>query len=99
MSDDVTVPSSFDGNVRLFPLPNVVLFPHVLLPLHIFEPHYRQMTADALASDRLLAMVLLKQGEEAEHSTGRRSIQWPALARSLPNSVLRTDATTFSCGA
>jgi Lon protease-like protein len=68
MSDDVTVPNSFDGNVRLFPLPNVVLFPHVLLPLHIFEPRYRQMTADALATDRLITMVLLKQGAEPEHS-------------------------------
>ena len=34
----------FSGLCRLFPLPNVVLFPHVILPLHIFEPRYRQMT-------------------------------------------------------
>ena len=33
----------------LFPLPNVVLFPNVFLPLHIFEPRYREMVADALA--------------------------------------------------
>ena len=44
----------------LFPLPNVVLFPNVFLPLHIFEPRYREMIADALASDRLIGMVLLK---------------------------------------
>jgi Lon protease-like protein len=45
---------------RLFPLPDVVLFPHALLPLHIFEPRYRQMTADALASDRLVTMVQIR---------------------------------------
>jgi Lon protease-like protein len=46
----------------LFPLPNVVLFPNVFLPLHIFEPRYREMVADALASDRMIGMVLLKPG-------------------------------------
>ena len=34
--------------LSLFPLPNVVLFPGVFLPLHIFEPRYREMVADAL---------------------------------------------------
>ena len=29
----------------LFPLPNVVLFPNVFLPLHVFEPRYREMAA------------------------------------------------------
>ena len=48
----------------LFPLPNVVLFPNVFLPLHIFEPRYREMTADAIASDRMIGMVLLRPGWE-----------------------------------
>ena len=51
----------------LFPLPNVVLFPGVFLPLHVFEPRYREMVADALASDRLIGMVLLKPGWEHEY--------------------------------
>src|SRR5690242_21263889 len=63
MSLDDAIPNSFDGSVRLFPLPNVVLFPRVMLPLHIFEPRYRQMTADALSSDRLIAMVLLRSAD------------------------------------
>jgi Lon protease-like protein len=46
--------------VPLFPLPNVVLFPHVDLPLHVFEPRYREMVRDAMAGDRLIAMVLLR---------------------------------------
>src|SRR5262245_54889837 len=49
--------SGFAHRCRLFPLPDLVLFPHALLPLHIFEPRYRQMTEDALASDLLVTMV------------------------------------------
>jgi uncharacterized protein len=48
---------NFANECRLFPLPNLVLFPHALLPLHIFEPRYRQLTEDALATDRLVTMV------------------------------------------
>jgi len=51
----------------LFPLPNVVLFPNVFLPLHIFEPRYREMVADALTSDRLIGMVLLRPGWERDY--------------------------------
>jgi Lon protease-like protein len=51
----------------LFPLPNVVLFPGVSLPLHIFEPRYREMVADALAADRLIGMVLLRPGWNTDY--------------------------------
>ena len=51
--------------IPLFPLPNVVLFPNVFLPLHIFEPRYRTMIADALEGDRIIGMVLLRPGYEA----------------------------------
>jgi Lon protease-like protein len=51
----------------IFPLPTVVLFPNVFLPLHIFEPRYRQMVADALAGDRIIGMVLLEPGYENEY--------------------------------
>lgn len=51
----------------LFPLPNVVLFPNVFLPLHIFEPRYRAMLADALAGDRIIGMSLLQPGFEADY--------------------------------
>lgn len=50
--------------VPLFPLPNVVLFPHAVLPLHIFEERYKAMTADALRGDRRIAMALLRPGWE-----------------------------------
>lgn len=53
--------------IPIFPLPNVVLFPHVFLPLHIFEPRYRAMVADALEGDRLIGMVLLRPGWEGRY--------------------------------
>jgi Lon protease-like protein len=53
--------------VPLFPLPNVVLFPDVPLPLHVFEPRYRAMVEDALGSHRTIGMALLKPGYEAEY--------------------------------
>lgn len=56
--------AAFQGTAPLFPLPGTVLFPHILLPLHIFEPRYRQMTADLLKGNRLLAMAQLKPSNE-----------------------------------
>ncbi|MEA3030878.1 MAG: uncharacterized protein QOJ53_1185 [Sphingomonadales bacterium] len=50
--------------VPVFPLAGALLFPRAQLPLHIFEPRYRAMIRDALASDRLVAMVQPKDGEE-----------------------------------
>lgn len=47
----------------IFPLPNLVLFPHTRVPLHVFEPRYRQMTADALDQSRIIGMVLIREGD------------------------------------
>jgi len=55
------------ARLPLFPLPNVVLFPGVFLPLHIFEPRYRLMLEEALRTDRMIGMVLLKPGYEADY--------------------------------
>jgi len=70
MSEAFSPLAGFNGMVRLFPLPNLVFFPQVMQPLHIFEPRYRQMTADALAGDRLIALVLPRPGWEKEYATG-----------------------------
>jgi Lon protease-like protein len=53
--------------IPLFPLPNVVLFPGVFLPLHIFEERYRALTRDALAGDRIIGMTLLRPGFEGDY--------------------------------
>ena len=54
--------------IPLFPLPNVVLFPGVFLPLHIFEERYRALTRDALAGDRIIGMALLRPGFEGDYN-------------------------------
>lgn len=51
----------------LFPLPNVVLFPRAVLPLHIFEERYKAMTEKALEGPRRIAMALLKPGWEKNY--------------------------------
>jgi Lon protease-like protein len=59
--------STLPTTIPIFPLPNVVLFPNVFLPLHIFEDRYRSMIADALEGDRLIGMVLLRPGWEDDY--------------------------------
>ena len=59
---------AFPERLALFPLPNVVLFPDARLPLHLFEPRYRQLAADALAGDRVIGMVLLRPDADASET-------------------------------
>jgi Lon protease-like protein len=49
------------SRLPLFPLP-LVLFPGARLPLHIFEPRYRQMLADCLATDRIFGVIFRPEG-------------------------------------
>jgi uncharacterized protein len=67
MSDDPKSLDDFHGRARLFPLPNLVLFPCVVQPLHIFETRYRQLMEDALKDDRLIGMALLQPGWEPDY--------------------------------
>lgn len=57
MEMEITLPDE----VPVMTLPNVTFFPQALLPLHIFEPRYRQMLKDVLASNRLFAVTGLNQ--------------------------------------
>jgi Lon protease-like protein len=91
------VPERFSGRARLFPLPNLVLFPHVIQPLHIFERRYVEMFHDAIEDDRLIAMALLEPGWESDYE-GRpsvasvaclgRVVTWQAQAGSRYNLLL-----------
>jgi hypothetical protein len=54
-------------SVCIFPLPEAALFPHALLPLHVFEPRYREMVRDCLAGDRRMAVAALEPGYEADY--------------------------------
>ncbi len=69
----------FKGVARLFPLPDLIMFPHVMQPIHVYEPRYRELLNDALDSDGLIAMALLAPGWETDYD-GR-----PAL---LPHACL-----------
>src|SRR5437763_648435 len=73
-ADESTPDADRLAAVPLFPLPNVVLFPRAILPLHIFEERYKTMTADTLRGDRQIAMALLKPGWEKSYY-GRPEIE------------------------
>jgi Lon protease-like protein len=57
------------ARIPLFPLENVVLLPEGTVPLHIFEPRYRQMMEDALAGDRRIGMIAVRP-EHAHEMAG-----------------------------
>jgi Lon protease-like protein len=57
----------FSRPIPLFPLPNCVLFPGAVQPLHIFEPRYRDVTAAALKDQSALALALLQSGWEQQY--------------------------------
>lgn len=53
--------------VPIFPLPEVVFFPQTILPLHVFEPRYRQMIKDCLDGDGWLSVAMLRPGWEKDY--------------------------------
>ncbi len=83
------------GAIPVFPLPQVVLFPDAVLPLHIFEPRYRLMLDHCLATHRALAVAHLIGGEDrhgrpriAAVGGGAVVVQHQALADGRSNIVL-----------
>lgn len=66
-----TVPGEALAALPLFPLPRVALFPRAILPLHVFEPRYRAMLADAMATHRCIAMAMVVDTEEDPPSLAR----------------------------
>lgn len=74
MESMTALPEDFDGRVRLFPLPELVVFPHAMQPLHIFEPRYCELLHEALAADELITMATLCQGSQGS-AAGRPEIE------------------------
>ena len=62
-----TTDADLPAMIPIFPLPDVTLFPNVRRPFHVFEPRYRAMVADALEGDRIIGMVHLEPGYEADY--------------------------------
>jgi Lon protease-like protein len=84
----------------IFPLPDVTLFPHSLLPLHVFEARYRAMVMDALARDRKLCVAKLRSGYESTYAGkpavytvagGGEIVSWERLATGRYNILVRGD--------
>ena len=65
MEQSITLP----GEVPVMPLPSAVLFPHALLPLHIFEPRYQQMLEHALQHHRMFCVALVEPNRPQWTST------------------------------
>ncbi|MBI4716021.1 MAG: LON peptidase substrate-binding domain-containing protein [Nitrospirae bacterium] len=59
--------ASLPSTIPIFPLPQVVFFPGTYLPLHIFEPRYREMVRTSWLGDRMIGMVLLREGWERDY--------------------------------
>ncbi len=76
MNDDTLAfsPDDFSGFARLFPLPNLVMFPHVMQAMHIFEPRYRSLFEEAISDDQLIALSVLAQGWEVDYE-GRPALE------------------------
>jgi ATP-dependent Lon protease len=80
---------TFSGVARLFPLPNLVMYPHVMQPLHIFEGRYREMLEDSLATDRLIAMALLEPGWETDYESRPPVAQYACLGKVVTHHRLK----------
>ena len=65
----------------VFPLPGLVLFPHALLALHVFELRYRTMVREALSGERSLAIAMLKPGWERDYHGSPEFHELGTLAR------------------
>lgn len=67
MSETAAVDPAALSSLPIFPLPNCVLLPGGLLPLHVFEPRYRELTRDCLDSHHLMGIARLRPGFEAAY--------------------------------
>jgi Lon protease-like protein len=74
--------------VPVFPLPTVVFFPKTYLPLHIFEPRYREMVRESLRGDRMIMMALLKEGWENNYYGNPEVYSVGCVGRIVKNQIL-----------
>jgi Lon protease-like protein len=88
MTEAVELPAA----VPVMPLPGVLLFPNALLPLHIFEPRFREMLERALDDNRMLCVALIKpERQQWRTSTDFFSVSTVGLIRAC---IGRSDGTS-----
>ena len=63
-------PDQFSGTARVFPVPNLVMFPHVMQALHVFEPRYKALLEEAVEDDRMIALAV-HDGSHDQHDDDR----------------------------
>jgi len=63
-------PVTLPEKIPVMPLPGMLLFPHALLPLHIFEPRYREMLDHALENHRMFCVALVRPQRPEWSSAG-----------------------------
>lgn len=98
MTKDTFSLDGFSGKTRMFPLPNLVVFPHVVQPLHIFESRYVEMLEDAIAGDHLIAMALLLPGWQGQYE-GRPPVDpFVCLGRVLSHSPTKDNRYNILLG-
>ncbi|HVU00131.1 MAG TPA: LON peptidase substrate-binding domain-containing protein [Polyangiaceae bacterium] len=66
MTNSLYAPGSVLTDVAVFPLPQVVLFPGALMPLHVFEPRYRAMTRDVIATTRRICIAQIPEDHDLD---------------------------------
>ena len=75
MSDETAIQVNFGRPMPVFPLDQVTLLPQQVLPLHIFEPRYRQMVTDALDGSGQIAMAVFDGRDWKQQYHGRPPIR------------------------
>jgi len=78
------------AELSIFPLPNVALFPGAVLPLHVFEPRYRELVREVLGTRRIMAIARLKPGYEGDYE-GRPAVYDVCGVGTLENHSERAD--------
>ena len=86
MKSEHSLPEDFGNVVRLFPLPNVVLFPGIVQALQLFEPRYKALVADALETDQLITMALIDSQEQTQQKE-TLVLSCPVYEKSVTHSV------------
>ncbi|MBX3379679.1 MAG: LON peptidase substrate-binding domain-containing protein [Phycisphaeraceae bacterium] len=74
-TEDNTIQVNFSRALPLFPLDQVTLLPQQVLPLHIFEPRYRQMVSDALDGAGQIAMAVFQGKRWKQEYHGRPPVR------------------------
>ena len=83
------------SQVPLFPLPDYVLFPHTLVPFHVFEPRYVNMLDDCLAGQRLVVVVGMQPGWELTPESSAKTYEIGGIGRIVSDRRLRNGRTNI----